>query len=66
MKKPKIELKAGQAFATDNKLRWILGVGNGHVLYSRGGDSHLECKESTFRRWLRKATLCNETQATGR
>ena len=33
--------------------RWVLAVANGHVLYSRSGESHLECQERTMQRWIR-------------
>lgn len=34
--------------------RWVLSVGNDHVYYSRGGDSHLECSVETMRRWIKR------------
>lgn len=46
-------IEAGQRYTVGDQMRWVLAVGNEHVIYSRGGDCHLECQVKTFRRWLK-------------
>jgi hypothetical protein len=41
----------------------VLAVGNGHVIYSKGGDSHRECQVKTFVRWLQEKPLTEAEQA---
>lgn len=50
-------IEVGKHYIIANKMRWVLAVGNEHVIYSRGGDSHLECQIKTFQRWLRGESL---------
>jgi hypothetical protein len=38
--------------------RWVLGMGNGSVIYGTGDRLHHECKVKTFLGWIRR------TQAT--
>lgn len=45
----------GERYFAGDRFRWVLAVGNGHVIYSRGGDSHRECQVKTFLRWLRES-----------
>lgn len=47
--------QAEQIWIGENGHRRIIAVGNGHVLYSRGGDRNRECKLASFRRWVVRA-----------
>lgn len=51
---PPPSIEAGKRYFAGDRFRWVLAVGNDHVIYSRGGDSHLECQIKTFLRWLRE------------
>ena len=33
--------------------RWVLGVVNGRVCYSKGGTKHCDCSIETFQKWMR-------------
>lgn len=46
-------IEVGKHYIVGEKMRWVLAVANEHVIYSRGGDSHLECQVKTFLRWLK-------------
>lgn len=47
-------IKAGKRYFNGERMRWVLAVGSKHVIYSRGGDAHLECQVKTFVRWVRE------------
>lgn len=47
-------IEPSRRYFVGQKMRWVLAVGNGHVIYSRGGDSHRECQIKTFLRWLKQ------------
>jgi len=49
-----VAVTEGWYVPSDGKPRWVLAVMNGRVLYSRGGDRHYECLETTMRRWMRR------------
>jgi hypothetical protein len=46
-------IKVERRYIVGKRMRYVLAVGNGHVIYSRGGDVHRECQVKTFLRWLR-------------
>jgi hypothetical protein len=43
-----------KGYSGRQRARWVLGVENGHVLYSKGGELHYECKVSTFEKWSKR------------
>jgi hypothetical protein len=49
-------IEVGKHYVVGDKMRWVLAVGNGHVIYSRGGDTHRECQVKTFLRWLKQCS----------
>lgn len=57
---PPPPLEVGTRYVAGARLRWILAIANGHVLYSRGGDRHMECQIKTFQRWLRKGRVLRD------
>lgn len=50
------------------RARWVLGVDNERVLYGRGGETHFECKVSTFNKWVKRvaAELNPQTVASNK
>lgn len=53
-KQPPPVIEVGKHYIVGDRMRWVLAVARDHVIYSRGGDSHLECQVKTFTRWLRE------------
>ena len=47
----------------EGKPRWVLGILNGRVRYSTGGDSHHVCLQRTFRRWMKKSGAITAKEA---
>jgi hypothetical protein len=50
-----VPIEVGKTYIAGSRMRWVLAVGNNHVIYSRGGDTHRECQVKTFLRWYREA-----------
>lgn len=46
-------IEPNKRYFVADRMRWVLAVGNDHVIYSRGGDTHQECQVKTFQRWLK-------------
>jgi hypothetical protein len=43
-----------KGYAGRQRARWVLGVSNGRVLYSRGGELHYECTRRWFATWIKR------------
>ena len=55
MENPKeVEINADDVFACPDslKMRRVIAVFNGMVVYSKGGDKNGACSIDTFRKWL--------------
>lgn len=44
---------AGEVYATEKRMRRVLGVIGKHVRYSNGGNQNRTCELATFKRWLK-------------
>ena len=51
---PPPSVEPGRRYFVGSRMRHVLAIGNGHVIYSRGGDAHMECQLKTFLRWSRQ------------
>lgn len=56
-------IEVGKHYIVGERMRWVLAVANEHVIYSRGGDSHMECQIRTFLRWLKGEREPEKTEA---
>jgi hypothetical protein len=50
-------------FVGTSKHRRVLGVGNGYVIYSNGGNANRECRVATFTRWIKRQKAVKQEQA---
>lgn len=46
-----------------NVHRRIVGVLQGYVVYSKGGDGTRSCKTNSFKRWIRRSAAVLMTEA---